>query len=106
MSDRAARFASGLGEAIRAAGLAVRVPVAGTLVGLFFGEEPAVDYASARRTDEARYAAFFHQMLQRGVALAPGAYEVMFPGTTHRDDVLEQVVEAAAEAARAVAATC
>ena len=100
-----ARFASDLAEVIGAAGLAVQVPVAATLVGLSFGEGPAVDYASARRTDEARYAAFFHQMLERGVALAPGAYEVMFPGTTHRDDVLDQVVAAAAESARAVAAT-
>ncbi len=104
LHDRVERFAAGLRQAFGEAGLAVQVPVAGTLVGLFFGDEPAVDYPSARRTDEARYAAFFHQMLERGVALAPGAYEVMFPGTTHRDDVLDQVVEAAVESAQAVAA--
>ena len=34
---------------------------------------------SAQRTDTARYAAFFHAMLDRGVALAPGAYEVHVP---------------------------
>jgi glutamate-1-semialdehyde 2,1-aminomutase len=104
LGERVARFAEGLQEAIETAGLAAQVPVAGTLAGLYFGDEPAVDYASAKRTDEARYAAFFHEMLQRGVALAPGAYEVMFPGTTHRDDVLDRVVETAAEAAKAVAA--
>jgi len=38
-------------------------------------------------------------MLRRGVALAPGAYEVMFPGLSHDDDVLDRVVNAAAEAA-------
>jgi glutamate-1-semialdehyde 2,1-aminomutase len=104
LADRVARFALGLRQAIEAAGLAVQVPVTGTLVGLFFGQEPAFDYTSAQRTDEARYAAFFHQMLDRGVALAPGAYEVMFPGTTHGDEVLDQVVDAAADAARAVVA--
>ena len=38
-------------------------------------------------------------MLRRGVALAPGAYEVMFPGLAHDEDVLARVVEAAGEAA-------
>ena len=55
-------------------------------------------------TDEALYAAFFHEMLDRGVALAPGAYEVLFVGLAHTDDVLDQVVETAAAAAAAVAA--
>ena len=41
-------------------------------------------------------------MLRRGVALAPGAYEVMFPGMAHDEDVLARVVEAAGEAAAEV----
>jgi glutamate-1-semialdehyde 2,1-aminomutase len=105
LSQRVADFATSLAEAIGGAGLAVQVPRVATLVGLYFGDEPAVDYPSAQRTDETVYAAFFHQMLDRGVALAPGAYEIMFPGTTHRPDVLDQVVDAAADSARAVAAS-
>ena len=58
----------------------------------------------AQRTDEARYAAFFHAMLDRGVALAPGAYEVMFPGLAHDDDIVDAVVDVAREAAEAVGA--
>ncbi len=41
-------------------------------------------------------------MLRRGVALAPGAYEVMFPGMAHDEGVLARVVEAAGEAAAEV----
>jgi glutamate-1-semialdehyde 2,1-aminomutase len=78
--------------------------VAGTLTGLFFGTDEATDYDSARQTDEALYAAFFHEMLDRGVALAPGAFEVLFVGLAHTDDVLDQVLETAAAAAGAVAA--
>ena len=48
-------------------------------------------------------AGFFHAMLRRGVALAPGPYEVMFPGMAHDERVLSRVVEAAAEAAAEVA---
>ena len=42
-------------------------------------------------------------MLDRGVALAPGAYEVVFLGLAHTDDVIDEVVAAAADAAAEVA---
>ena len=63
------------------------------------GDHPPVDYTDARGTDEAAYAAFFHAMLGRGVALAPGAYEVAFPGLAHDDTVIDQILTAATRAA-------
>jgi len=65
--------------------------------------DEAIDYATAQHTDTARYAAFFHAMLDREVALAPGAYEVLFPGLAHTGDVVDEVVAAAREAAKAIA---
>ena len=62
-----------------------------------------VDYADARGTDEPAYAAFFHAMLDRGVALAPGAYEVLFPGLAHDDAVVSAIIERAGEAAASIA---
>ena len=49
------------------------------------------------------YARLFHALLDRGVALAPGPYEVLFPGLAHDDAVIDQVVAATADAARSVA---
>ncbi|HEY3843675.1 MAG TPA: glutamate-1-semialdehyde 2,1-aminomutase [Acidimicrobiales bacterium] len=114
LSVRAASFASRLASAIADGGLAVSAPVAGPLVGLFLapvdtggtdGELAApIDYVGARElATNGVYPAFFHAMLRRGVALAPGAYEIMFPGVSHGDDVLGQVVEAAGEASLEVA---
>jgi glutamate-1-semialdehyde 2,1-aminomutase len=101
---RVRRLADGLREAIGGAGIPVTVPTVETLVGLHFSDVPAVDYDTARTTDTARYAAFFHAMLRRGVALAPGAYEVGFVGLAHDDATVDRIVEVAAEAAREVAA--
>ncbi|WP_254126829.1 glutamate-1-semialdehyde 2,1-aminomutase [Aquihabitans sp. G128] len=103
LTGTAARLADGLAQALQGAGLTVQVPRAGTLVGLFFGTELPVDYAGARGTDEAAYAALFHALLSRGVALAPGAYEVLFPGLAHTDAVVDEIVERAGAAAIAVA---
>jgi len=102
LTARVERFAPRLEAAIRDAGLVARVPVVGTLAGLFFGDDLPVDYASAQTTDEKVYAAFFHEMLDRGVALAPGAYEVLFVGMAHTDAILDEIVTVAADAAAAV----
>jgi len=104
LAGRAARFADGLADAIGSAGVPVQVPVTGPLVGLFFGDGPVTDYAGARESAAGGiYARFFGAMLARGVALAPGPYEAMFPGLTHTDDVLDTVVAVAADAAKAIA---
>ena len=52
------------------------------------------------RADEALYAAFFHALLDRGVAIAPGAYEILFPGLAHTKDELERMLACAEEVLR------
>ena len=78
------------------------MPTVGPLVGLHLSTTPAVDYDTAKTTDEACYAAFFHALLRRGVALAPGPYEVAFPGLAHTDDVLDEIASRAGDAARSI----
>jgi glutamate-1-semialdehyde 2,1-aminomutase len=104
LAKRVACFAAGLADALQSGGLEWQVPVVATLAGIFPGSQLSVDYASARACDEAGYARFFHGMLQRGVALAPGAYEVMFAGLAHTDALLDRVIEAARGAAADTAA--
>ncbi|HXQ91054.1 MAG TPA: glutamate-1-semialdehyde 2,1-aminomutase [Acidimicrobiales bacterium] len=105
LCGRAARLARGLEDAFSDAGTAVQVPVLGPLVGLFFGAQPVTDFSSAKAAvSSGHYALFFGAMLERGVALAPGPYEAMFPGLAHLDEHLDAVVEAASGAAAAMAA--
>src|SRR4029079_16573273 len=86
-------------------GLPGKVPVVGTLAGLFFGEgDPPTDFAGAKTTDERAFAAFFHAMLREGVALAPGASEALFVGLGHTDEVIDAVAAAANRAATACVA--
>ena len=99
----AMHLAVGLEDAFAHAGLEIQVPRVGPLVGLFAGPALPHDYESARGTDETLYGRLFHALLARGVALAPGAYEVMFPGLAHTPAVVDYVVAAAADAATEVA---
>ena len=96
LQSQAEALAGVLRTGLDKAGVTAQVPVVSSLVGLYLGDELPVDYESAKRTDESAYARLFHALLDAGVALAPGAYEVLFPGLAHTDDVLDEVTEAMA----------
>ena len=100
LRGRAARLAEVLTAACAAAELPASFPVLGTLVGMYFGTGPVPwNFDLAKTTDERMYAAFFHAMLAEGVALAPGAYEALFVGLGHTDDVIDAIGAAASRAA-------
>lgn len=104
---RARHLGAVMRDACAAAGFPASFPVVGTLVGIVVGADharPVVDFAGAKRTDEAAYARFFHAMLAEGVALAPGAYEAIFIGAAHTDEVIDRIGEATGRAAQAVVA--
>ena len=101
LAARARTLSALLREACGDAGMTVQFPVVGTLVGIFFGHTVPTNFDEAKKTDEQMYARFFHSMLRHGVALAPGAYESLFVGLGHTDDVLVQLANNANAAARA-----
>jgi glutamate-1-semialdehyde 2,1-aminomutase len=106
LTRRAGRLAVMMTDACHAAGFPARFPVVGSLLGMYCGaNDSPVDFDGAKRTDEAAYARFFHGMLAEGVAMAPGAYEALFVGFAHTDDVLEQIAEAAQRASKRANAT-
>jgi glutamate-1-semialdehyde 2,1-aminomutase len=102
LTGRAAELAAGLSQVIAEAGLPVSVPVVGPLLGLFFTGSPPTDFASSKGSDARAYAAFFHQMLDRGVALPPSPFEALFPSLAHSHQEIERTVDLAAAAARAI----
>jgi glutamate-1-semialdehyde 2,1-aminomutase len=105
LAERAARLAGMLTDACASAGLAAQFPVVDTLIGMYCGAgELPTDFAGAKRTDETAYARFFHAMLAEGVAMAPGAYEALFVGLAHTDEVLDRIADAAHRAAKAACA--
>jgi glutamate-1-semialdehyde 2,1-aminomutase len=100
LAERAARLGAGLVEALGTAGLEVQVPVFGPLVGIFFAASPVRDFAGAKASaDTGHYPGLMHGLLDRGVAVAPGAYEVLFPSLSHTDADIDRTVQAAGAAA-------
>jgi glutamate-1-semialdehyde 2,1-aminomutase len=100
LGRRAQRLSDVLHAASTAAGLAAQFPVVGTLVGMYLGDGILpTNFDEAKTTSEATYAALFQAALARGVAFAPGAYEALFVGLGHDDNVIDQISIAAHAAA-------
>jgi glutamate-1-semialdehyde 2,1-aminomutase len=106
LAGRVKNFAADLESAIRAAGIFALAPHVGALMGLYLSDDEVVaptNFDEAKALNEnGLYRQFFHAMLSRGVALAPGAYEILFVSLAHDEDTLERTVNIAAEAAKEV----
>jgi len=66
----------------------------GSMMCMFFTEEPVVDFKSAVKSDNKMYGKYFHEMLNRGIYLAPAQFEALFVSTVHTNDDLDKTVKA------------
>lgn len=101
----AAALATGMCEAFASEGLHAVVPRVGPLIGVFFGSTAPRDFDEADvLARNGVYPKVFHELLRRGVALAPGPYEVLFPSLAHTSADIAATIDACAAAARVVVA--
>lgn len=103
LSAQTSALCEGLEDAAHAAGIAVTTNQVGGMFGLFFTDEIVESYAQATACDITTFNRFFHAMLQRGVYLAPSAYEAGFMSSAHDAAVIEATLAAAREAFAEVA---
>jgi glutamate-1-semialdehyde 2,1-aminomutase len=104
LEKRTAALVEALKGAADAAGVETTWNRVGSMFTGFFSAEPVTNFASAKRADAARYAAFFHEMLKRRVYLAPSAFEAAFVSLAHEERDFDQTVKAAKKAFQAIAA--
>jgi glutamate-1-semialdehyde 2,1-aminomutase len=82
------------------AGVPFSVNRVGGMFGLFFSAEKVETYAQATACDVAAFNRFFHAMLERGVYLAPSAFEAGFMSSAHCEQDIADTLQAAREAFR------
>ena len=99
LERKAALLEGAIRDAIRGSGAdgAVTYQRIGSLSTLFFAAGPVADFAAARRSDTARYATFFHALLDRGIFLPPAQFEAWFLSAAHTDADLRRTARAVGE---------
>ena len=97
------RLVQGLKEAISKSNLELSTPKVGPLVGIFFSDKKPSNFEEVKPIAEnGIYPDFFHGMLKRGVALAPGPYEVLFPSLAHTEKLIDETIEIASDVVKEI----
>lgn len=66
----------------------------GSMICMFFTEMEVTDFQSAVKSDTRLYGKYFHEMLKKGIYLAPAQFEALFVSTVHTYDDLEKTITA------------
>ena len=101
LAARTRLLADGLQAVADGEGVPFSTNRVGAMFGLFFTQEKVESYAQATAADTAAFNRFFHGMLERGVYLAPSAFEAGFLSSAHSDEDLAATLEAARQTLRA-----
>lgn len=101
--ELARHLEDGLRAAVKRAEVSASIVRAGSMVALFFRDQPPRDYAEARESDTAAFATFHRAMLERGILLPPSQFETWFVSAAHSESDIDETAMAAHDAMRIVA---
>ena len=88
-------LAQGLAAEAKSAGVAFSAQSIGSMFGIYFRSAPPRSFAEVMQCDRERFNRFFHAMLERGIYLAPSAYEAGFVSAAHGDEEIAYTLAAA-----------
>jgi glutamate-1-semialdehyde 2,1-aminomutase len=94
------RLVQGLRAVAAQRGVPFTADAAGSMWGFFFRAEPVRNFTDAKTSDVERFKRFFHAALDRGVYLAPSAFEAAFMSSAHGDDDIEETLNRLDDAMR------
>ena len=85
----------GLRDAL--SGLPAQVNRVGSILTVFFTQQPVTGYEQAKSSDLERFKRWYLGLLQRGIYAAPSQFEAMFLSAVHTDAQIAQIIQAARE---------
>jgi glutamate-1-semialdehyde 2,1-aminomutase len=98
LEGKTRRLVDGIARVAESAAVPMLTTQVGGMFGLFFTEAGRiVNFAEVSECDVDAFKRFFHLMLERGVYLAPSAFEAGFVSAAHTEDHIEATIAAAEE---------
>ncbi|MCX7208921.1 MAG: glutamate-1-semialdehyde 2,1-aminomutase [Burkholderiales bacterium] len=104
LTKQTKKLTDGLSTVAKEVGLYFCANAVGGMFGIYFTQSVPTNYAEMMECDKNRFNTFFHLMLDRGVYLAPSAFEAGFVSAQHDDAIINETLRCAREAFTQVAA--
>ena len=102
LEDKSSYLESGFKENLKSAGKNYAMNRVGSMMCMFFTEEMVEDFKGAIKSDTTLYGKYFHEMLKRGIYLAPAQFEALFISTAHSKEDLDKTIKAHKESLEAI----
>ncbi|HIY44644.1 MAG TPA: glutamate-1-semialdehyde 2,1-aminomutase [Candidatus Helicobacter avistercoris] len=93
----AERLMDGFRSEANKRGIALQTQVRGSMFGYFFNDTEVKDFDDAKRSDTVLFSKFHAKMLEKGIYLAPSAYEAGFICSTMNESEIDSAIKACAE---------
>ncbi|WP_205503288.1 glutamate-1-semialdehyde 2,1-aminomutase [Rufibacter psychrotolerans] len=98
------KLVNGTRQNLQQVGLNYTVNQVGSMFSLFFTDEPVTDFTSAKTSSLQTFGRYFHEMLQRGIYLAPSQFETLFVSAAIANELADEYLAANLEALQAATA--
>lgn len=103
LEQKAARLAIGFEQNARESGVSIQINRVGSLLGVFFNDQPVRDYESSQASSGEQFRLYYDEMLRQGILLAPSPFETMFVSVAHTEEQIERTIAANRQALAKVA---
>ncbi len=98
LESAGAKLEQGWREACTEFGLKTTINRVGSMITLFFTDEPVSDFTTANKSNRELFGKFFHSMLEQGIYLPPSQFEAAFFGTAHTEEIIDKTIDATRKA--------
>ena len=102
LEEKSTYLEKGFKENLKTVGKNYAMSRVGSMMCMFFTELPVDDFKSAVSSDTNLYGKYFHEMLTRGIYLAPAQFEALFVSTAHSKEDLDKTIKAHKESVEVI----
>src|SRR5699024_6088011 len=94
MNQKIDRLIAGYQKAAETHDVPLQVNRAGSMVGVFFTDEPVINFETAQTSDTDLFAKYYRGMIEEGIFLPPSQFEGLFLSTSHSDEDIDHTIAA------------
>jgi glutamate-1-semialdehyde 2,1-aminomutase len=102
LEEKSAYLENGFKQNLNSVGKNYAMNRVGSMMCMFFTEGVVDNFKAAVNSDTALYGKYFHEMLERGIYLAPAQFEALFVSTAHTKEDLEKTISSHRDSLRAI----
>ncbi len=100
LDEKTVYLENGIRNVLTQANIVFTINRVGSMISVHFDANPVTDFATAKNGDNETFKKFFHGLLNRGVYIAPSAYETWFITDALTYEDLDFTINAIAETAK------